>query len=109
MRSVGAWFASQTPKPSVAKDKALALRGEQIWRGGIRQGNVPACAGCHGAAGAGIPVQYPRLAGQYADLTFGWLKAFASGGRQHPVMAPIAAKMSESDMKAVAEYAAGLR
>jgi cytochrome c553 len=109
MRSVGAWFASQTPKPSVARDKALAARGEQIWRGGIRQGNVPACAGCHGAAGAGIPVQYPRLAGQYADLTLAWLKAFASGGRQHPVMAPIAAKMSEADMKAVAEYAAGLR
>ncbi len=109
MRNVGAWFALQTPKPSAAKDKALAARGEQIWRGGVRQGNVPACAGCHGAAGAGIPVQYPRLAGQYADLTFAWLKAFASGGRQHPVMAPIAAKMSEADMKAVAEYAAGLR
>jgi cytochrome c553 len=109
MRNVGAWFASQSPKPSVARDKALATRGEQIWRGGIRQGSVPACAGCHGAAGAGIPVQYPRLAGQYAELTLGWLKAFASGGRPHPQMAPIAAKMSEADMKAVSEYIAGLR
>jgi len=109
MRNVAAYFSQQVPKPSAAKDKTLATRGQQIWRGGIRQGNVPACAGCHGAAGAGIPTQYPRLAGQYADLTLAWLKAFASGGRANAVMAPIAAKMSEADMKAVAEYAAGLR
>lgn len=109
MRGVAAWFAQQTQKPSAAKDKLLAARGQQIWRGGIKQGNVPACAGCHGAAGAGIPTQYPRLAGQYADLTFAWLKAFASGGRVHPVMGGIAAKMSEADMKAVSEYTAGLR
>jgi cytochrome c553 len=109
MRNVAAWFSQQTPKPSAAKDKALATRGQQIWRGGIRQVSVPACAGCHGAAGAGIPSQYPRLAGQYADLTFAWLKAFADGSRANSVMAGIAAKMSEADMKAVSEYAAGLR
>jgi cytochrome c553 len=109
MRNVAAWFSQQVPKPSAAKDKALALRGQQIWRGGIKQGNVPACAGCHGAAGAGIPTQYPRLAGQYSDLTLAWLKAFANGGRANPVMSGVAAKMSEADMKAVSEYVAGLR
>jgi cytochrome c553 len=109
MRNVGAWFALQVPKPSAAKDKALSTRGQQIWRGGIKQGNVPACAGCHGAAGAGIPSQYPRLAGQYSELTLAWLKAFASGGRANPVMAGVASRMSEADMKAVAEYIAGLR
>ncbi|HEX4944808.1 MAG TPA: c-type cytochrome [Usitatibacteraceae bacterium] len=109
MRNVSAWFSQQVVKPSAAKDQALAIRGQQIWRGGIKQGNVPACAGCHGAAGAGIPAQYPRLAGQFADLTFTWLKAFASGARANPVMAGIAAKLSEADMKAVSEYVAGLR
>ena len=109
MRNVGAWFSRQAPKPSAAKDKALAERGKQIWRGGIAQGNVPACAGCHGAAGAGIPVQYPRLAGQYAELTLGWLKAYAAGNRVNPIMGAIATKMSEADMKAVSEYIAGLR
>lgn len=109
MRNVAAWFAQQTPKPSVAKDKALAARGQQIWRAGIKQGSVPACAGCHGAAGAGIPAQYPRLAGQYSELTFAWLKAYASGARAHPVMAGVANRMSEGDMKAVSEYIAGLR
>jgi len=70
---------------------------------------VPACAGCHGAAGAGIPVQYPRLAGQHADLSFGWLKAFATGSRPHAVMGPVASRLTEADMKAVSEYIAGLR
>lgn len=109
MRNVSAWLAKQASKPSAAKDPVLAARGQQIWRAGIRQGSVPACAGCHGAAGAGIPTQYPRLAGQYADLTFGWLKAFANGGRANTVMEGIAVRMSEADMKAVSEYAAGLR
>jgi cytochrome c553 len=109
MRNVGAWFSRQVAKPSAARDKALAERGQQIWRGGVKQGSVPACAGCHGAAGAGIPTQYPRLAGQYAELTLGWLKAYASGGRANPVMAGVASRMSEADMKAVSEYIAGLR
>lgn len=109
MRNVAAWFESQAPKPSAAREKALALRGQQIWRAGIAQSNVPACAGCHGAAGAGIPDQYPRLAGQYADLTLGWLKAYAGGTRANAIMSGIAQRLSEADMKAVSEYVAGLR
>ena len=109
MRNVAAWFESRKQSPSIARDKALALRGQQLWRSGIKNLGVPACAGCHGAAGHGIPAQYPRLAGQYADLTFGWLRAYATGARSHPVMSVIASRLSENDMKAVAEYAAGLR
>ena len=109
MRNVGAWFESQKQTPRFAHDKALADRGREIWRSGVPATNVPACAGCHGATGLGIPSQYPRLAGQFPDLTLGWLKAFATGARQHPVMTQVAAKLSENDMKAVAEYASGLR
>ena len=109
MRSVGAYFESQKPFEGAARDKALTQRGEQLWRGGIKAIGVPACAGCHGAAGHGIPAQYPRLAGQSAELTLGWLKAYATGARPHAVMGPIAAKLSENDMKAVVEYASGLR
>lgn len=109
IRNVAAWFESQKQSPSIARDKALALRGQQLWRAGIKNLGVPACAGCHGAAGHGIPVQYPRLAGQYSDLIFGWLRAYSTGARSHPVMSVIASRLSENDMKAVAEYAAGLR
>ena len=109
MASLGAWFQQQKPSAATAKDKSLAIRGQQIWRAGVKSTGVPACAGCHGAAGKGIPSQYPRLAGQYPDLTFAWLRAYATGGRNHPVMSAVAVKLSDADMKAVAEYISGLR
>jgi cytochrome c553 len=109
MRDIGAYFEGQKPVEGTARDKALAQRGREVWRGGIKAIGVPACAGCHGAAGHGIPTQYPRLAGQHSELALGWLKAYATGARPHAVMGPIAAKLSENDMKAVVEYASGLR
>jgi len=109
MRNVGAYFEQQKPAGQLARDKAAVTRGQTIWRSGIKANGVPACAGCHGAGGHGIPAQYPRLAGQYADLTLGWLKAYSSGARPHAVMGLIAAKLGDGDMKAVSEYAAGLR
>lgn len=109
MLNLGAYYQGQKPATSLARDKALVARGQQIWRGGVKSAGVPACAGCHGAAGKGIPAQYPRLAGQHPDLTIGWLRAYATGSRPHPVMSAVAVKLSENDMKAVSEYAAGLR
>ncbi len=109
MRNVAAWFESRKPAPHFAHDKALVERGQEIWRGGVAATDVPACAGCHGAAGHGIPAQFPRLAGQYPELSLVWLKAFAAGTRPNPVMGAIAAKLSEGDMKALAEYISGLR
>lgn len=109
MRAVGAYYERQKPVEGFARDKALADRGRTLWRSGLPEQNVPACAGCHGASGQGMGAQFPRLAGQYPDLTLGWLKAYASGTRPNPVMAPIASRLSENDMKAVVEYATGLR
>jgi cytochrome c553 len=109
MRNVGAHFASQKPVEGAARDKDLALRGQQIWRSGIKATGVPACAGCHGAAGHGIPAQYPRLAGQWPELSFAWLKAYATGARPHAVMGPLAAKLSENDMRALSEFISGVR
>ena len=94
MRSVGAYFES--PEAGAGRWRATRRSrsaAQQIWRGGIKSIGVPACAGCHGAAGHGIPAQYPRLAGQYSELTLGWLKAYATGARPHAVMGPIAAKL----------------
>ena len=109
MRNVGAYYELQKPKATMARDKALVQRGQQIWRAGVKATGVPACAGCHGAAGHGIPAQYPRLAGQHPELNLGWLKAYATGTRPNEVMGPIAARLSENDMKAVTEYISGLR
>ena len=112
MRNVAAYFASQTMKPAASKDEAAAALGKKLWRGGDLSKGIPACAGCHGAAGAGLPAQYPRLAGQHPEYTEVQLKAFRSGERANDaekVMRMIAAKMSDVEIKAVSEYAASLR
>jgi cytochrome c553 len=112
MKSLAAYYAGQKLKPAAAADKNLATLGQKIWRGGNAATGVPACAGCHGPAGAGMPAQYPRLAGQYSEYIAAQLKAFKEGGRVNDpngMMRGVAARMSEREIRAVAEYAAGLR
>ena len=57
MRNVAAFYASKQAKPGFAKNKELVLLGEKIYRGGIADKQVPACAGCHSPNGAGIGVE----------------------------------------------------
>jgi cytochrome c553 len=112
MRNVAAWFASQKLNPAVAKDESKIALGQRLWRQGDFKKGVPACAGCHGPAGAGLPAQYPRLAGQFAEYTEVQLKAFRISERANDtesMMRMIAAKLSDVEIQAVAEYAAGLR
>ena len=112
IQSVAAYYASQKLRPASAADKDLAALGQKIWRGGIAASNVPACGGCHGPAGAGIPVQYPRLAGQFAEYVAAQLKGFKDGARSNDpngVMRGVAARMTDREIQAVAQYAAGLR
>ncbi|TFW16552.1 c-type cytochrome [Duganella callida] len=107
--NVAAWLATQQAKPGAARNKDIIELGKKIYRGGIAEKNVPACASCHGAAGAGIPVQYPRLAGQHQDYTVTELGLFKAGTRKNAEMGAIAKRMSDEEMKAVADYVAGLK
>lgn len=110
MKNISAWLASQQAKPGFASDKDLVALGERIYRGGIPDRQVAACAGCHSPNGAGIPAQYPRLGGQHADYTAGQLVAFRDGVRANSLqMTQVAAKMNDREIKAVADYIAGLR
>ncbi len=110
MRNVGAYLAKQSLKPATAKNKDTIEAGQKIYRGGIAAKGVPACAACHGPTAAGIPAQYPRIGGQWADYTEAQLVAFRQGTRKNnPVMTTIAAKMSDAEIKAVADYVAGVR
>jgi len=71
---------------------------------------VPACAGCHSPTGAGIPSQYPRLGGQHAEYTASQLTAFRDGVRNNNLpMTQVAAKLNDKEIRAVADYIAGLR
>lgn len=110
MRDVGAYLAKQAQKPGTAKSPSTITLGQKIYRAGLSEKSVPACAGCHGPNGAGIPAQYPRIGGQWADYTEAQLVAFAGGQRKNSApMAAIAAKLSGAEMKAVADYIAGIR
>jgi cytochrome c553 len=107
--NVAAWLVTQAAKPGAAKNKDTIELGKKIYRGGIAEKNVPACASCHGASGAGIPVQYPRLSGQHQDYTVAQLGLFKAGTRKSVEMATIAKRMSDEEVKAVADYVAGLK
>ena len=112
MKSLAAYYSKQTYKPAAAADKDLAATGQKLWRGGDAVHGIPACGGCHGPAGAGIPAQFPRLAGQYAEYIAAQLTAFREGKRTNDmngVMRGVAAHMNDGQIRAVAEYAAGLR
>lgn len=112
IRNLAAYFSQQKLTPAVAKDEKLIAEGQKLWRMGDFEKGIPACAGCHGPAGAGLPAQYPRLAGQFPEYTDAQLKAFRQGERANDpekMMRTIAAKLSDAEMKAVAEFAAGLR
>jgi cytochrome c553 len=107
---VAAHYSSQSHKPGAARNRDTLEIGQRIYRAGIPERAVPACSGCHSPNGAGIPAQYPRLAGQHAEYTVSQLKAFHDGTRRNNVpMAQIAARLSDAEMNAVADYAAGLR
>lgn len=110
MRDVSAFYASQALKPAAASNKEWVELGQQIYRGGIADKGVPGCAGCHSPNGAGIPAQYPRLAGQFAQYTETELVAFRSGDRGNSAqMTDIASRLSDREIKAVSDYIAGLR
>ena len=118
MKALGAYFSRQKPKGQAARDAALVTAGQKLFRGGDATAGIPACAACHAPNGAGLARKYPRLAGQYADYTYAQLRAFKAGERgadkdgkdvNGMIMVTVAARMSDAQMKAVAEYVSGLR
>lgn len=110
MKNLAAYFSGQKLTLGQAKTNGAGSVGEKIYRGGIAATNVPACAACHGATGAGLPKQFPRLGGQHTDYTLAQLRTFRTGERANaPMMTAIATKMTDAEMAAVADYIQGLR
>jgi cytochrome c553 len=112
MRNVAAYYSAQRLQPDKARNKDTIEIGQRIYRGGLAERGVPACAGCHGPRGEGVPAQFPALAGQFADYIDAQLKAFRAGARANDpnrMMRMTAAKLTDAEMKAVSDYIAGLR
>jgi cytochrome c553 len=109
-----AFYLSQQPvnwdQAANATKEDTMERGQKIWRGGLPERGVPACAACHSPDGAGMPGQYPRLAGQHPGYIVEQLKLFRSSDRANSAeMHDIADRMSDADIAAVSDFAAGLR
>ncbi len=110
IKNVAYFLASKSARPGTAKDKELAALGERIFRGGVVDRQIPACAACHSPNGAGIPAQYPRLKGQMPEYTAAQLTAFRDGVRKNSLpMSQVAAKLNDREIKGLADYIAGLR
>lgn len=112
MDDIGAFYASQKRNPGVAQGSADSMKkAEILYRGGDSNKGVTACMACHGPAGAGIPARYPAVSGQHAQYTQKQLYDFKSGARDNDggVMAAIAFKLSDAEIKAISQYMAGLR
>lgn len=110
MKNIAYWAAANKAKPGFAQEKDLLALGERIYRGGVAERQIPACAGCHSPNGAGIPAQYPRLSGQHATYVAAQLTAFRDGVRANSLpMSQVAAKLNDREIRALADYIAGLR
>ena len=110
MKNIAYWVTANKAKLGSATDKDLVALGERIYRGGVAERQITACAGCHSPNGAGIPAQYPRLSGQQAEYTAAQLTYFRDGIRKNNLqMTQIAAKLNDREIKALADYIAGLR
>jgi len=109
-KNIAAYLDKQMQKPGAAKNQDTVEFGKKIYRAGIAEKSVPACAGCHGASGAGIPAQFARLGGQHQEYTTVQLTNFRSGARKNsPQMVTIAKRMSDDEIQAVSDYIAGLK
>ena len=110
VRNIAAFLEQQKPAPGSARNKNTVELGKKIYRAGIAEKHVPACAGCHGPNGAGIPAQYARIAGQHQDYTIAQLTNFRTGTRANSAqMTAVGKRMSDEEMQAVADYIAGLK
>ncbi len=112
MRDLAAYFAAQTLIGEKARNRETIEAGQKLYRAGVMAKGLPACAACHGPAGAGIPAQYPRIGGQFAEYIEAQLKAFRDGTRSNDpnkMMRMVAIKMTDAETKAVSDYIAGLR
>lgn len=112
MAHLGAWFGSQKQRPAAARDRDLVEKGRALYRGGDASRGLPACSGCHSPNGAGVPGQYPRLAGQHPEYTVTQLKAFRAGERANDnaaMMRTVASRLTDAEMAALAEFLAAVR
>ncbi|MEM7253198.1 MAG: c-type cytochrome [Pseudomonadota bacterium] len=103
---IAAYFSSQTTTHAEAVPENFATIGQALYRGGDAARGIPACMACHGPAGRGNgPANFPALTGQHAKYTALQLRAYRDGTRTTgPMMLGIAAKLTDTEIDALAAY-----
>jgi cytochrome c553 len=106
---VAVYFRGQKSAPGVVKEPTLVEAGKKLYDDGNPGNGVPACAGCHGADGKGTD-RFPVLSGQHSDYVVGQLKLFSAGERKNDkrLMRTVADRLTDEEIKAVAEYIASM-
>ena len=110
IENLAAFFSQQTPAAGVVRDRSLLDLGKKVFLEGNSDSGVPSCSGCHYPDGKGT-ARFPRLAGQHAEYIVQQLRDYASARRDNDrtkAMYSLSSRMTEQEMRAVAEYIAGL-
>jgi len=97
------------PRPPVDPNTGKAIPVSAVEAGKAGDANAgksvaAACTACHGEAGVSVNPAWPNLAGQHANYLADSLRAFKSGVRKNDMMSPMAAGLSDADMRDVAAY-----
>ncbi len=96
--------------PDTKTDASAPMEGLIRPQGLPSGGDVPVtvtdrCGRCHGLQGEGREIgSFPRLSGQRPHYVFASLKAYADGERHSGIMQPIAAALTEEEMREIAFY-----
>jgi cytochrome c553 len=112
IRDAARYFSAQIPRSNpLQADDSTPGRGAAIYDEGVAATQVPACASCHALNGAGLPPEFPRLAGQHSRYVADQLRAFRSDSRlgANAMMHEVSVRLTDREITAVADYIAGLR
>lgn len=106
MKDIDAYYAQfEMSKATIEESEvAAAERGRVLYRQGQTQYAIPACMACHGPAGDGIPVRYPKVAGQFKEYLAKSLLEFKTGQRINEEMNTIAFRLSLQQIDDLAVY-----
>lgn len=110
LKALGAYFGAQKPTSGQVLDEKAAAIGKKLYLDGDEEKGVPACAGCHNVDGSGNK-RFPRLAGQHRDYLIEQMHNFKNDVRNYAaarLMREVAKRLSDDEIKAVAEFLAGL-
>lgn len=102
--AIATYISTMYPEARRDGDEALLSKGEEIFRHGVPNDNIPACQFCHGPEAQGVGI-FPRLGGQSYYYLKRRLEQWVEGyGTVSPHMPGIASKLKPDQIEAISSY-----